>query len=53
MKAWGLGPLGPMKLRLAEVWVRGLGLRSAWADDVEVDDRVTEKERERERERQE
>ena len=33
---WGLGWLGPVTLRLVDACVGGLGLRSAWAGDVEV-----------------
>ena len=36
LAAWGLGRLGPVTLRLTEACVGGLGLGSAWADDVEV-----------------
>ena len=34
--AWGLGRLGPVTLRTVEVCVGVLGLRSAWASDVEA-----------------
>ena len=44
LAAQGLGWLGPVTLRPVEVCVGGLGLRSAWAGDVEAGGGVGQRE---------